>query len=247
MRPVRIVLDGQPAVPDYPPIGFELSAAFDLETMPGGELAASIRAHRIWEGFETALFLDALARGDPDRQKVFDFGANVGWYTLIAANWDYDVEAFEAETDIAAVLRRNIAAHNDLDRFVTVHEMWVDETTGPVAADPVCVFKSDMEGNDAYAVAACRHLFEAGMIDHALIEISPCFNDSYPELVEAVCGYGYEPFCVPTKGFAHTTAFGEEPLATLHTHCRIPASARGEHVAGLWQENFWFTRRDLIR
>jgi FkbM family methyltransferase len=69
-----------------------------------------------WESFETALVQRLLRPGD-----VFlDIGANIGWYTLIAATIvgpTGRVHAFEPSHENFALLRRNVA-HNRLRNVV---------------------------------------------------------------------------------------------------------------------------------
>jgi FkbM family methyltransferase len=69
-----------------------------------------LATREIYEPFETALFKKELKAG----QTVLDIGANIGYYTLIAAKLvgpGGKVYAFEPDPDNFALLKRNVAAN----------------------------------------------------------------------------------------------------------------------------------------
>lgn len=94
-----------------------------------------------WEPEETA-FLRATVKAG---QTVLDIGANVGWYSLVAAECVGEhgrVHAFEPRPETARMLRRTIA-DNGLDGRIAVWEVALDDRPGerrlvwnPVDANP---------------------------------------------------------------------------------------------------------------
>lgn len=61
-----------------------------------------------WEASETAWFSNRIAHGDT----VLDIGANVGWFTLLAAKFGgrhAEIHAFEPRPDTARMLKRTIS------------------------------------------------------------------------------------------------------------------------------------------
>ena len=190
---------------------------FDADTYQGvdgycvgdDELSRSVLAHGVWEPWETAVALDILSTSDPG--VVFDFGAHVGWYTILAATVGRDVVAVDADREHVDVLDATVAA-NTLDDWVHVARGWVDEST--VALPPggqVRFAKSDLEGGDLAAVSALRPLLEAGLVDYLLIEVSPEFGDGWMDVVGQLGAVGYAGFVVPTKGDDLDT-FEADPL-----------------------------------
>ncbi len=78
----------------------------------------------IWEPLETAIFI----RLATNSKIVFDIGANIGWYTMIASKVIGDdgiVIAFEPQIDISLILSRNVM-RNQL-RNVEVLQMAVSD------------------------------------------------------------------------------------------------------------------------
>ncbi len=90
-------------------------------------LSREIRDHGLWEPFETSVFLSLLRPGDT----VIDVGANVGYYTVLAARRvgpTGTVHAFEPDADNVRLLRENVAL-NGLGN-VTVHATAVADRLG---------------------------------------------------------------------------------------------------------------------
>lgn len=143
-----------------------------------------------WEPELTGLVKNIL--GDGDRSlRVVDVGANVGWYSLLAGHEGYKVEAFEGNEETAEVLNSNVRLH-ELEELVNVHFEWIGGATEPLQETyAVEFFKCDLEGSEWLAVNKFRRFFEQRLVHYALLEISPCFNDTYPALVNQIEGWGY--------------------------------------------------------
>lgn len=134
-----------------------------------------------WEPHDSAAIYHILAAGDRS-SLVIDFGANAGWYTVMAAQLGYRVLAIDGHRDFIDLLERNTRPWRDT---VTTQYAWVDETyTLPTITDPITLVKIDIEGNEADAVAACQPHIDH--IHNFYIEISPEFRDDYPQLVDTL-------------------------------------------------------------
>lgn len=98
--------------------GFEHKLS--LFTHGSSELVSSfLIKDRIWEAFETKLFIDNIKAGDC----ILDIGANLGYYTCIASfltGAHGKVLSFEPETTNFSLLQKNIA-HNNLQNVETFH------------------------------------------------------------------------------------------------------------------------------
>lgn len=172
-----------------------------------------------WEREETAAAIGQMHGG-----WVLDFGANVGWFSMLAAQRGCSVIAWEGDPENAELCALN-AAENGWADLVDVRAEWVDATTPQVDVDgPVDLVKVDLEGSDAAAVHACDTLLDARRIEALLVEVSPVFNDTYPDLVEHIAARGYDVSVVATG----------EPL---------PAKGRRPWVESCHQANLLFVRR----
>lgn len=265
--PVR--LDGQPhGIHDVPAVPRRLSRAMimevydwrryfrvDMAGVPyqrfdcycsGQDIVSySIDVQGVWEGHESVLVLDILAQGEPNGI-VLDFGAHLGWYSLLAATSGYQTAAFEADPQHIETLSRN-AEINGIAEKIHLYHCWIDQDAPELVADTeeVQLVKIDIEGAERWAVRMIDPLLGQRKINYLLIEVTPIFNDSYPALVEKIAGYGYDVYLVPHKGWEHTKAYGKQPLAVLRRHGTLPGPGEGlaQMVATYRQENLLFVRR----
>lgn len=151
-----------------------------------------------WEPCETIVTLAAMTAADPESIFV-DFGAQLGWFSLLAASTGHDVIAFEADPDCMAMVRRNAALNGWDDQFG-----YVTTRVGPRKRQQpfgrhIAMAKIDIEGAEEHAVEMLWGSIDSGEVDHLLIEISPVFNDSYPALVVRLLEAGYEASIMPDK------------------------------------------------
>jgi len=191
----------------------------------------------VWESYETRLMLEIFHE---PKGHVLDFGANMGWYTVIAALHGHDVIAFEMEPETAQVLDRNVHRNDCTDR-VKIVETFIDDKTPRLAADTdVLLLKSDVEGSEFAVVDCCWDMFEHGRIKYALLEISPCFKPGYGELMQRIMDAGYTAHVVPNKRSGHRERFGLDPIGFT---TRAQISDPIEFVGAIRQENVLMVRR----
>lgn len=249
----QVVLRGQSAVHEYPPIPEHLAREFWLKVYrhdlycgfsgycPGqDDVCLGLACNGIWEGYETLVMSQILHEGDR-RQRVLDVGAQLGYYTMLAASYGYEVVAVEGHEESLQHLLES-AERNGWGDLVDARALWLDADTAPSSWPPgeYLLLKADIEGAEQHAVRWCRDLFVERRLRYALLEISPCFNGSYPELVEWILGCGYDAYMLPSKPAPVVrTAWMADMWGAL-AQCRVDASM----VAGLRQENFLFVRRD---
>ncbi len=105
------------------------SVRFTLELHPPTDhiMNPQIIRDGVWEPTETALFSALLEHS----KTVFDIGANIGWYSLIAGKIlerSGRVVAFEPEPTVGAILERNILK-NRLTNVEIVRAAVADQTT----------------------------------------------------------------------------------------------------------------------
>lgn len=159
------------------------------------DISQTLERTGVWEPVETEAVMSLLRYGRKEGM-VLDFGTHIGWYTIIAGLMGYKVRGFEGDAENIELLEQN-ARNNGVEDKVDVALAWIDKDYPPLDyIGHVTLMKCDLEGNDQWAVAVCKQLFERGQIDFALIEISPCFNDSYPKMVNWIKAQGYKAYFV---------------------------------------------------
>lgn len=245
---VDILLNSKPKLPDLPYFPDELKFklnVYDWRKYEGtvgyctgdDAVSLSVFTQGIWEGSETRLILQLLREGDKGN-KVLDFGAHVGWYSVIAGVEGYDVIAYEFDAENVELIGLN-AKLNDCSDKISIEHSWVDSNSKVIDGSwDVEIMKCDLEGLDEYAVAMCSKLFNEQRVRYALIEISPIFNDSYPSLIESICSCGYKVYKVPSKGFKYLDEYSVDPLSIVKEYYEVTG------CEGVRQENYLFVRID---
>jgi hypothetical protein len=151
----------------------------------------------VWEPQNTVvimLALEAIGEG----AVLYDIGAQLGWFSKVAATLGHFAAATEADPQVWEVLDRNLDLPEGgtltiLDRLGPETPVW------EVQRYPSHVVKIDIEGAEEYAIRALGPNIAAGMVPYILMEVSPCFNDSYPELVTSLMDRGYHAYNMPPK------------------------------------------------
>lgn len=177
------------------------------------DVSRTLELYGVWEKDETATIASKLQPGD-----VFvDFGAHIGWFTLLAAKRGATVHAFEGDIQNLDLLRENVRMHGVQD-LVTAYPVWVDaDAHVDIPEGPIRLVKIDLEGNDDQAIRCLMPALREGRVEELVVEVSPCFNDRYPAMVAQMCELGYEVY----------RGNGE----------------RWDRSWGFHQDNFWFRRR----
>lgn len=176
---------------NYPePVGNAWLNVFDAGTYydtPGycmGDDDVSRTLIRIgqWEPVETRAFVAALTKTEG---VVIDFGAQLGWYTILSALMGRDVLAVEPVAEHCELILAN-AVVNHVEDKILIAQTWIDSHSpmlGHSGAPKVAIAKIDLEGNDTFAVDVLEQLIYNVNVANILCEISPVFNDTYPELI----------------------------------------------------------------
>lgn len=147
-----------------------------------------------WEDGETTEIISLLSknRDYAEKQRIIDFGCHIGWYSIIAADMGFSVEAFDNDAENLLMLSKNAELHGVGRR---IKEIQLDIKEGAEhyfeVKPEVELIKMDLEGSERFAVDLILPLLEARCVKHIHMEVSPVFNDSYPELVQKIRKYGF--------------------------------------------------------
>lgn len=264
-----VALHGPALIPGLPEIPDHLAHHFDMqiyrwqdyfktvdgnETMPlydrycpGQDIISyCIERQGQWEGVETAVVLDILNEDNDERgDVVLDFGSHIGWYTTLAGLAGYRTAAFDGNQENLMMVDHNASVNNVAGEIYT-YLCWLDERAPVLPADKesVQLLKCDIEGNDRFAIGMARDLLNAKKIKYLLLEVSPVFNDSYPELVEHIAAAGYKVYQLPPYNWKYNDEMSKAPLETVIKYCEVPDLDRRGYVEQLHQENFLFVREE---
>ncbi|MFM9859367.1 hypothetical protein RUR49_12885 [Pseudoxanthobacter sp. M-2] len=173
----------------------------------------TIREYGCWEPDETEIILELLPPGEADSGYFVDVGAQLGYYSLIAASRGYKVLSFEYDIDVYATLVENIRL-NGFQNLITPYRRYVCDTCDGVAkgvprvsidalADAfklstygIRLLKVDVEGFDPLVIRGAMECFRNRSIHAAIVEISPKFEkrtpfSQYVKMAADVAGLGY--------------------------------------------------------
>lgn len=244
---------------DLPQVPARLACEFDLFVYPpakypvdGGPycpahdaVSETIVSHGIWEPCETILTLQVCGTAG-ERQMMVDFGAQIGWFSHLAACSRVLAIAIDADSENLAAI--NAARHEGMIRTVWYRvgeRLNRDAASAQIGRFPIRLAKIDVEGAEADAVQALWPSIEAGNVDHLLIEVSPVFipGDHYPDLVERIIDAGYVAYWVPEKRNPPVD-MSDIDVAMRFRRLHPDESVRRVMIRDLHQANIWFRRLD---
>lgn len=205
-------------------------------------VSETIESHRIWEPTSTAMVAMVLASDQGHGKTVIDMGAQIGWFTMLAAAWGYAVAAYDADADCLDLIDRSAEANGWTHLVDTIQERVGPDSFAHTPGEPVRLAKIDVEGSEDQAVRVLRPQIDLGLIDHMLIEVSPVFAPYYPDLVCELIDAGYEAYMVPAKAYP---PWSLDDLARDMVRWRVDRQPRDrlrDEIASLHQENMWFRR-----
>lgn len=117
-----------------------------------------------------------------------DVGCHIGWFSRLADSLGAQVAGIDGDPENIEVAKVNVPN----GKFMS---SWFGEDTLPSELSPdIELMKIDIEGNEQWAVQYFEKSFEAGKVKNAIMEISPVFNKSYPDLVRKLEAWGYKAF-----------------------------------------------------
>lgn len=212
----EITLGGPTPYTDYPDIPERLSAYFTIHVLPresdpsilhssvdasiydGDLVSDTIRELGVWEVPETMALLSAFEAA-PQGTVFVDVGCHVGWFSLLALNRGLDVMAIDGDRRMLHALDSSRMENMYLGpEFTLVHRMVDSDWSLKTKAKNVIV-KVDVEGAENHAIGGLWPLFEERKVSHLVMEISPIFEDYYPDLLKSLIDLGYMAYAMPAK------------------------------------------------
>jgi hypothetical protein len=216
-RTVDIHLGGPTAYADYTPIPERFACDFtiecwDTDLMPVDHdplwcpahdaVSETLIALGVWEPQNTVVLMLAWEACGPETWFI-DFGSQVGWFSTLAAASGLNVLAYEADAECVDMTFRNIGNVTSSDTHLQVIHERLDDGTEQLEVDGLAgmsiVAKIDIEGAEEHAIRTLGLTIDAYQVPYILMEVSPCFNDSYPELVTSLMDRGYHAYNMPPK------------------------------------------------
>lgn len=237
-----------PVVPEHLHVAFEMfvwewARYTGVGHCCGNDVVSeTIATLAIWETAETIMCAQVCSTA-AHGQVMVDVGAQLGWYSLIAAHQGLRVRAVDCDPDCVATLVRSFVRNGwqvePVLRFVDARLL-----DGPDRllhdGEHARFVKIDIEGAEDVAITDLWPALTDGRVDHLLVEVSPCFDDGYPALVARLIDTGYVAYQMPPK---------RQPPHVLDAPVwlepwRMDRATVEATVASWAQENVWFRRED---
>lgn len=251
-KTVTVSLGGPTPYHDYTSIPMRLARSFKMEIYdweryagtegycPGNDaVSETIDKLGIWEPRETVLALHVLT-SQPGH--VLDMGAQLGWFSLLALSAGCSVHAYDADPDNLRALE--VSALAQPRAKIVTRELRIGPDTEPMYPRRVRFAKLDLEGAEDEAVRMLWPTIEAGLLDHMLIEVSPCFADYYPDLMVNLVDAGFRVYLLPPKSTPpHEIDDPERDLAPWRLDTLSTPDLRAR-VASWTQEDVWLRREE---
>jgi hypothetical protein len=180
-------------------------AVFDWKRYAGSEgycpgndaVSETIAETGIWEPRETAMALKVMAGHEGDA--LVDFGAQLGWFCLLAASCGLDSFAFDADPEPLRLMHESFLLNGWMPFLHAEQVRVAPEIKSVRLPDHARLAKIDIEGAEDEAVRLLWPMLDRGTVDHVVMEVSPVFAPWYPELCAEIVDDGYEMYRMPDK------------------------------------------------
>lgn len=153
--------------------------------------------------------IERLLYGVYDNGVFVDVGSHVGYFSKLAQKYLFkDIYAYEAESESVEISKQNVPS-------AKVHQIWFDENTKKKTFDTnfkVDIMKIDIEGSEQHAIRYFWQLIENQQVEHIIMEVSPVFNSSYPELLKRIKECRYETYELTGEKFNWNFDFPQKNL-----------------------------------
>lgn len=230
---------------DFPQIPYRFARGYEMVVFdwakyrddgpwcPGASVESEAIAELgVWEPRESIVALGVFESADPGSFFV-DFGAHIGWYSLLAASSGLEVLAWECDPEPLRLLKRSAFLNG---WKIRTRGTRITAETKPMPRTAIRLAKLDIEGAEEHAIWVLLPSIRAGLVDHILMEVSPVFADYYPELVASLIRGGYEAYRFHDKAIPPHPL--DDPARDL-----IPLVGDVEAEVASWhQESVWFKR-----
>ena len=155
-------------------------------------VSGSLIAQGSWEDIDTKVIKKILFDGSR-QNTVIDFGCHIGWYSLMAAQMGYQVISIDGDEENLELLQKN-ADRLGVGAYITPVHAWVDENLKQIEylGKNIELIKIDLEGKDPEAIRVVEKILP--YTKNLYVEISPVFNDRYPEMVNYLIEQGFKAF-----------------------------------------------------
>jgi hypothetical protein len=243
---IDVRLGGQSGYADYPPVPARLARSFEMLVFQWRDygdgpycpahdaVSETVDLLGIWEPPETIMALTVFESA-PLGSLFLDLGAQVGWFSLLAASSGLGALAVEADSVPLGLLHES-ARRNGWDKQVQGMRLRIASDTFPFPAKPYRLVKLDLEGAECDGIRILRPSLEAGLVEHLCCEVSPVFAPGYGALVESVIDLGYDAYLLPPKAMPpHRLKDPERDLTPLVGNV-------AETVESFHQETVWLKR-----
>jgi hypothetical protein len=147
-----------------------------------------------WEPFQTEITREILTE---KTEGVFlDLGCHIGYYSILASSLGIKTYSVDGNNKFLNLFRESIKINSlenieiinsvissdfDLELFISKHNI-----------NQIKLIKMDLEGSETNIIKLFEPLFLNKKINNLIIEISPKFNNDYPELCRYIFNHGFK-------------------------------------------------------
>lgn len=177
---------------------------FNGYCMGQDDISRTLENTGMWDAAIDARIRAILTEGN--KENVFvDVGAHIGYFSMLAIQLGYKVEAYEGDAENYQLLQEN--APDAKANFI-----WFNLHIVPLKSfkKKIELIKLDIEGSEQYAIAYFEPFI--ANVNNIIMEVSPTFNDSYPDLIEKLVNYGFKVFELDGTPFDFDYSFPQKDL-----------------------------------
>lgn len=169
-----------------------------------------LRRDGCWEPYQTEVTIELLKKL---RTRVFiDVGAHLGYYSLIAASYGWEVKSFEMNSMYHSVFLQNINECSFGENLTTNLSRVGTQTKldDVISGELIGLIKIDVEGSEPDVMKSLAVSLEKQLVDVIIIEISPKYLELgiLQKMIENIQKHGYNVFDIglsPQRRFQTNT------------------------------------------
>jgi hypothetical protein len=146
-----------------------------------------------WEPYQTEITKEILKDGD----NIFlDVGGHIGYYSLLASQYNNDVYIIEREIVYGKMIQKNIESNNIQNINLIKMEVNKDFNLDNIIPfdKEIKLIKCDIEGYEIEFIDSIFDRLINKSIKNIILEISPNFRNNYPEYVKKIMDLGYSAY-----------------------------------------------------
>jgi hypothetical protein len=135
-------------------------------------VSSELRTNKCWEPLQTEIIIELLKK--LDNKEFVHIGAHIGYYSIIASAYGFNVNSYESNEVYYKILEMNTKKNNKIKIYN--EEITKNNVYNIFKNNNIGIFKLNMFGNEPEIIYGLSKFINEDKIDCLITEISPKFR-----------------------------------------------------------------------